>query len=116
MRSPPSRLTTHADSSVPDNKESRCLMYRSGVVFTGGQSHGSAEPNIVTLSATDSEYIAVAHVIREVALQRNLLEFLQTDRQRGHVTVKDNDGAVQLASDPICISRTKHVDIHGHCP
>lgn len=51
-----------------------------------------------------------------MAFLRGLLEFLFAgSAARGVVVVfKDNNGAVKLASDPICTNRTKHTDVRCH--
>lgn len=65
-------------------------------------------------STTENEYAALSDIAWEIIFMRGLLEFLLR-LQRGGVTVfEDNDGAVKLASNPICTNRMKHVGIRCH--
>ena len=81
----------------------------------GAVSCFSRTQHCVTLSSTESEYVALADVTREIVFLRDLLEFLLPNRRRGPVTVfEDNDGAIKLAKNPICTSRTKDIGVRCH--
>ena len=115
-RSPACRLVAYADSSFAENKQDRRSV-SGGVVLLarGAISWFSRRQHCVTLSTTESEYVALSDVAREVVLLRGLVDFLMPGQQRGVVTVlEDNDGAVKLASNPICTNRMKRIDVRCH--
>ena len=91
-------------------------MSGDGVLLAGGAiSWFSRTQHCVSLSTTESEYVALSDVTREVVFLRGLVDFLMPGQQRGVMTVfEDNDGAVKLASNPICTNRTKHIDVRRH--
>ena len=69
----------------------------------------------MTLSTTESEYIALTEVTREVIFLRQILDFIEPSREARAVTIfEDNDGAIKLAENPICKNRTKHIDARYH--
>lgn len=64
------------------------------------------------LSTTESEYVALSGVAREVVLLKGILEGLLPRQPRGVVTLfEDNHGAVKLTCNPTCTNRTKHIDV-----
>ena len=69
----------------------------------------------VTLSSTEAEYVALAECLKEVLFVRQILEFLRPDVDYGATTLfEDNEGAVQLAINPLSSTRTKHIDVRYH--
>ena len=75
----------------------------------------SRTQHCVTLSTTESEYIALTEVTREVIFLRQILDFIEPRREVRPVTIfEDNDGAIKLADNPICTNRTKHIDVRYH--
>ena len=99
-KSPACRLVAFADSSYPENKEDRRSVSGGVVLLAGGAvSWFSRTQHCASLSSTESEYVALANVTREVVFLKELLEFILPNRRRGPVTVfEDNDGAIKLGS------------------
>lgn len=52
---------------------------------------------------------------RALCFQRMLIEFLRPKlpKRRGKIS-EDNEGAINLASNPIRTNRTKHIDVRHH--
>ena len=69
----------------------------------------------VTLSTTEAEYVALADVIKEVLFLRQVWRFMLPDVGMPCIPVfEDNQGAVQLAQNPITNSNSKHIDVRHH--
>ena len=69
----------------------------------------------VTLSTTDAEYVVLADVINEVLLLRQVRPFMLPAVAMPCIPVfEDNEGAVELAKNPITNSNSKHIDARHH--
>lgn len=89
---------------------------RSGFIYLLNNapiSWCSQRQEIVSLSTTEAEYIALAHGTKDaIWLQRMLSELkIQVERVRIHV---DNQSAIKLASNPEFHKRSKHIDVRYH--
>jgi len=77
-------------------------------------SWSSRKQTSVSLSSTESEYIALGDAAREATWLRNLLETMSF-KQDGPTTVyEDNQSAIIIANNPTKHDRTKHIDIRHH--
>lgn len=68
----------------------------------------------VTLSTTEAEYVALADVMKEVLFLRHVWRFILPDVGMPCIpTFEDNEGAVQVAPNPIAInnSNSKPIDV-----
>jgi len=115
-KSPSSQLVAFADSSYAESKQERRSVSGGAVLYAGGVvSWFSRTQHCVTLSTTESEYIALTEVTMEIIFLRQILDFIEPRRVRRAVTIfEDNDGAIKLADNPICTNRTKHIDVRYH--
>ena len=68
----------------------------------------------VTLSSTESEYIATSEAAMEIIYIARMLEFLQVEVEYPIIVNVDNIGAIYLATSAKTGSRTKHVDTRYH--
>ena len=88
-----------------------------GYVFflAGGPiSWSSRRQDIVTLSSTESEYVAVNEAAKEAKWLRGLLiELGQIEATPGLIWA-DNQGAIALSKNPEFHRRTKHIDARYH--
>ena len=88
----------------------RLLMCGGGCV-----SWFSRTKKCVTLSTTKAECVALADVIKEVLVLRQVWRFMLPDVGMPCIPVfEDNEGAVQLAMNPITNSNSKHIDVRHH--
>ncbi|UYV73871.1 hypothetical protein LAZ67_11001217 [Cordylochernes scorpioides] len=73
----------------------------------------SKKQQTVTLSSTESEYIALCEAGKEAVYLRALLDEMGFGELLNGPTVlkTDNQGAQQLARNPVYHARTKHIDI-----
>ena len=87
-----------------------------GVMCGGGCISGfSRTQKCVTLPTTEAEYVVLAEVIKEVLFLRQVCRFMLPDVGMPCIPVfKDNEGAVQLAKNPITNSNSKHIDVRHH--
>ncbi|UYV77314.1 hypothetical protein LAZ67_15000474 [Cordylochernes scorpioides] len=76
----------------------------------------SKKQQTVTLSSTESEYIALCGAGKEAVYLRALLDGMGFGELLNGPTVlkTDNQGAQQLARNPVYHARTKHIDIKWH--
>ena len=88
-----------------------------GLVMCGGGSVSwfSRTQKCVTRSTTEAEHVSLAGVIKEVLFLRQAWRFMLPDVGMPCIPVfEDNEGAVQLAKNPITNSNSKHIDVRHH--
>ena len=97
--------------SDPDTKRGR-----SGYIFMSGGgavSWGSKLQEVVALSSTESEYMAMAYAVQEASYLQTFQKEMGVD-QEGVVLLCDNQSAIKLAKNPIFHKRSKHIAIKYH--
>jgi hypothetical protein len=75
---------------------------------------GSKKQNIVALSSTEAEYVAVTNSLKDVIWLRNLLSEIRAPITSPTVILCDNQGAITLTQSNKFHPRTKHIDIRFH--
>ena len=65
----------------------------------------------VALSSTEAEYMAATQAAKEAIWLRRLLSDLGHNQNSPTVILKDNNGCIELAKNPIHHAHTKHIDI-----
>ena len=68
----------------------------------------------VTLSSTESEYVAISEVCQEIIFIKNILEFMGINIQFPMTVNVDNVGAIYLAHKSTGSQRTRHIDSRFH--
>ena len=69
----------------------------------------------VTVSSTEAEYVALADTIKEAMFMRYVWSFILPGFGAMCITVfEDNEGARQLAQNPVCTSNSTHIDVIHH--
>jgi hypothetical protein len=91
----------------------------SGFAFFVGQgavSWSAKKQPIITLSSTESEYVALTHSSKEIIWLHKLLKELSFIYSLSLPTTLhcDNQGAIELSKDSKFHARTKHIDVHFH--
>ncbi|UYV63998.1 hypothetical protein LAZ67_2006285 [Cordylochernes scorpioides] len=91
----------------------------TGIVYflaRGPIAWESKKQQTVTLSSTESEYIALCKAGKAAVYLRALLDEMGFGELLNGPTVlkTDNQGAQQLARNPVYHARTKHIDIKWH--
>ncbi|CAB1104630.1 unnamed protein product [Ectocarpus sp. CCAP 1310/34] len=88
-----------------------------GIVTCGGGavSWFSRTQKCVTLSTTEAEYVALGDVVKEILFLRQIWRFMLPQVGMPCIPVfEDNQGAIQLAQNPISNSNSKHIDVRHH--
>ena len=77
----------------------------------GSVSWSSKKQSIVTLSSTESEYVAETHAAKEGIWLGSFVNEITGRDNRPLMIKADNQGAIALAKDNKFHSRTKHIDL-----
>jgi len=92
----------------------------SGYIFklaNGPISWGSKKQQIVALSTSEAEYIALALAVQEGIWIKNLLSEILNEDQHGMdqlLIFEDNQSCMKMTKNPVNHGRTKHIDIRYH--
>ena len=91
---------------------------RSGYVFLSAGaavSWGSKLQDVVALSSTEAEYMAMGHTVQEgLYLQMLELEMGIESEKGGTLLLLDDQLAIKLAKNPVFHKRSKHIAIKYH--
>ena len=90
-----------------------------GVIICGGAMNSvcwfSRTQKCVTISTSEAEYVAVWDAVKELLFLRQIWRFMLPSKDMPCIPVsEDNQGAVQLAQNPITNSNSKHIDVRHH--
>ena len=89
----------------------------SGYAFLlhgGAISWAAKRQEIVSLSTTESEYVAVMHASKEAIWLRSLITQLFDIELEPTTLFSDNQSAIALTKDHQYYPRTKHIDTQFH--
>jgi hypothetical protein len=81
------------------------------IVHGGAISWSAKHQDIILLSTTESEYIAVTHAAKEALWLRSLIEQLFGTTLSPTTLFSDNQSAIALSKDHQYHAHTKHIDI-----
>ncbi|CAB1108804.1 unnamed protein product [Ectocarpus sp. CCAP 1310/34] len=107
-------LQRYADADFVSKAADRTSV-SGGIVTCGGGalSWFSRTQKCVTLSTTEAEYVALGDVVNEIL--RQVWRFMLPKVSMPCIPVfEDNQGAIQLAQNPISNSISKHIDVRHH--
>ncbi|GJY65031.1 retrovirus-related pol polyprotein from transposon TNT 1-94 [Tanacetum coccineum] len=108
-------LEVYTDSDYAGDMDDR--RSTSGSAFLLGSaavSWSSKKQPIVTLSTTESEYVAAASCACQCIWLRRILEELGHKEENTTVIWCDNMSTIQLSSNAVFHGRSKHIDIRFH--
>ncbi len=77
-------------------------------------SWSSKQQKSVTLSSTESEYVAMVSGLQESLWISAILKELNLYKQESLILYCDNQSAIKLGSNPVQHGRTKHIDVRYH--
>ena len=84
------------------------------ILAGGAVSWASALQPLVSLSSTESEYIALTDAAKEAMWLRTFFEEIQRPLSEPLLVLGDNQGAIAFSKDDRFHTRTKHIDICFH--
>jgi len=89
----------------------------TGYVFIAGKgaiTWRSKKQQVVALSSTEAEYVALSEAAREACWLRSLFKELGYEQNYPTQIHGDNEGALAMAKNPQFHQRAKHIDIKWH--
>ena len=101
-----------ADGSMHDDRWAV-----SGYAFLidgGAVSWASKKQELISLSTTESEYVAITHAAKEAIWLRSLISQLFAPFLEATPLLSDNQSAIALTKDHQYHTRTKHIDVRFH--
>ncbi|CAN0495773.1 unnamed protein product [Discosporangium mesarthrocarpum] len=112
------RLYAYADSSYGGDENNRRSVSGGAVMFAGSVvAWFSRTQQVVALSSSEAEYMAMGECVKELLFLNNVLRFVQPLRGVENNTMwvhEDNMGAINLAENPSSSARSKHIDARHH--
>ena len=109
-------ISVFADANYAEKADDRRSV--SGVAVTVGKSSVSwfsSTQEIITLSTTEAEYVALGDGVKEALFVKGVLSFIIPSISENCIKVfVDNNGAISLANNPLNSARTKHIDVRFH--
>jgi predicted acetyltransferase len=84
------------------------------IIHGGAVAWSAKRQNIISLSTTESEYVAVTHAAKEALWLRSLIKQLFDDELSATTLFSDNQSAIALTKDHQYHARTKHIDVRYH--
>ena len=108
-------LIGYSDADYAGDVETR--RSTTGYIFElagGPVTWASQRQKLVTLSTTESEYVAASVTSREAIWLRKLLSDIECPCADATTIYVDNQSAIRLVKNPEFHKRTKHIDIRYH--
>jgi len=103
---------TDADGSMA--KDRRAISGYAFLIDSGAMSWSSKQQEIISLSTTESEYVAAMHGLKEVLWLHSLLSEVFGPFKDPMTMFCDNQSAIALTRDHQYHARTKHIDVRYH--
>jgi len=107
-------LEGYADADGSMTKDRRAITGYTFLIDGGAVSWFSKHQEIVSLSTTESEYVAATHGMKEAIWLCSLLSEVFEPIKPPTTLFSDNQAAIALTRDHQYHSRTKHIDMRYH--
>jgi hypothetical protein len=107
-------LEGYADADGSMTEDRRAITGYAFLIDGGAVSWSSKRQEIVSLSTTESEYVAATHGMKEAIWLRSLLSEVFDPIKPPTTLFSDNQAAIALTRDHQYHSRTKHIDVRYH--
>ena len=110
----PSALIGYVDADGSMAEDHRAISGYAFLIDGGAVSWSSKKQEIVSLSTTESEYVAATHAAKEALWLRSLIGELFAPFDEPTMLFSDNQSAIVLTKDHQYHTRTKHINICFH--
>lgn len=107
-------LTGYADADGSMADDRHAIPGYAFIVDGGAVSWSSKRQEIISLSTTESEYVAAAHAAKEALWLRQLVGQIFAPLSDPTPLFCDNQSAIALTKDHQYHARSKHIDIRFH--
>ena len=107
-------LVGYADADGSMAEDRHTISGYAFMLYGGAVSWSAKWQEIVSLSTTESENIAITHAAKEGLWIRSLLSQLFPGKLNPTTLFSNNQSAVALTKDHQYHARTKHIDIRFH--
>ena len=107
-------LKRYADADGSMAEDRHAISGYTFLLHGGAVSWAAKRQEIVSLSTTESEYVAVTHASKEALWLRSLITQLFDVKLDPTPLFSDNQSAIALTKDHQYHPRTKHIDIRFH--
>lgn len=107
-------LTGFADADGNMAEDRHAISGYAFLLHGGAVSWSAKRQEIISLSTTESEYVAATHAAKEALWLRSLITQLFSLELSPTTLFSDNQSAIALTQDHQYHARTKHIDIRFH--
>jgi hypothetical protein len=107
-------LTGYADADGNMAEDRHAISGYAFLLHGGAVSWTTKRQEIISLSTTESEYVAATYAAKEALWLRSLLSQLFDTELEPTTLFSDNQSAIALTKDHQYHARTKHIDIRFH--
>ena len=107
-------LTGYADADGNMAEDRHAISGYAFLLHGGAVSWTAKRQEIISLSTTESEYIATTYAAKEALWLRSLISQLFDINLEATTLFSDNQSAIALTKDHQYHARTKHIDIRFH--
>ena len=107
-------LVGYADADGSMTEDCRAITGYAFLIDGGAISWSSKKQEIISLSTTESEYVAATHGMKEALWLRNLLAEVFEPLTDVMTLFSDNQSAIALTRDHQYHTPTKHINVHYH--
>jgi Reverse transcriptase (RNA-dependent DNA polymerase) len=108
------RLLGYADADGSMAEDRHAVSGYAFLIDGGAVSWSSKKQDIVSLSTTESEYVAAAHSAKEALWLKSLISQIFGPLTYPIDILCDNQSAIALAQDHQYHARSKHIDVRFH--
>jgi hypothetical protein len=107
-------LEGYADADGSMMEDRKAISGYAFIINGGAISWSTKKQEIVSLSTTESKYIAATYAIKEALWLRSLILQLFGTSLPATTLFSDNQSAIALTKEHQYHARTKHIDVHYH--
>ncbi|CDO70350.1 hypothetical protein BN946_scf184755.g4 [Trametes cinnabarina] len=107
-------LVGYSDADGSMHEDRKAISGYAFLIDGGAVSWSSKRQELISLSTTESEYVAITHAAKEALWLRSLIGQVFAPFVDPITLHSDNQSAIALARDNQYHARTKHIDIRYH--